>query len=59
MVDHYIDHEVHISLVQGIGKLNQVILRAKVWVELGDILSPIAVESFPVGGNAFDVGNDW
>ena len=59
MVDHYIDHEVHLSLVQGIGKCNQVCLRAKVWTELGDILRPITMVSFPVSGNAFDVGNDW
>ena len=59
MVDHHIDHEVHISLVQGIGKRKQVFLSTKVRIELVDVLSPITVESFPVNGSALDVGDDW
>jgi len=58
MVDHDINHEVHISLVQGIGKRNQVIRRAKVWVEFVDVLCPIAMVSFSVSGKAFNIVDD-
>lgn len=59
MVCHDIDHEVHIPSVQGVGERNQVIRRAKVWIEFVDVLRPVAMVSFPVSGKTFDVCDDW
>jgi len=59
MVDYNINHEVHVPRMQGVGKSNQVVRRTKVWVELVDVLCPIAVVSLSVNSKAFDVGNNW
>lgn len=42
VVDDDIEHKVHASRVERVAKVLQVIDCAKVWIELGQILGPIA-----------------
>ena len=58
VVDYNINHEVHISSVQGVGKRNQVASRAKVRIDFVDVLCPVAVVSFSVSGRTLDIGNN-